>query len=512
MTYYDQATSDALKGKFADLAKPTGADFSGLISYFDNGLQGMDEALSQTITIADGTVTPEKTTFASESGYKNEIDSSKIIQGRYYSGTSVGSYTLGDATYGTIEIDLIPGESYLLFGASGSLSWIYNSASLTKLSSFTGQSSYLNTASGLSNDYVIKFKAPLGATTIYISARIGLATMLPTMLFRTGDSLFLKDYVPYNTYLNRKLTIKDLQEPLAEKALSLIPKNRIHVKKDGTGDFTSLVTAIRSISDSSIDNVYDIYVYDDHDIMDELGGQTFAESLTSSSDREGLVIPEYVNIIAIGKKELSLKLNHSWNVNYNAIKALSVLEVSKGNNVFENLNFIARNARYAVHDESSGKWPNSKVIYNNCEFIHEGNDDFSGDTTGQWLSSCGYGSGMSSGVNREFYNCKFKSKSYYPFSCHDNANFSYGASLNIFNCEFENEGGNSTYAEDIKLSTYSTGNAIDTASINNTLIKSVLVRNEVAGQPANRWEVKGSGNYQTKLAESGKAVPFTITF
>ncbi|AUV59724.1 tail fiber protein [Lactobacillus phage Bassarid] len=315
----------ALQAKY-----PTGT--KGLFVTLDTGLRYVyvegawkDFGVYQSVGIADGTVTPEKTTFASESGYKNEIDSSKIIQGRYYSGNSVGGYTLGDATYGTIEIDLIPGESYLLFGASGSLSWIYNSASLTKLSSFTGQSSYLNTASGLSNDYVIKFKAPLGATTIYISARIGLATMLPTMLFRTGDSLFLKDYVPYNTYLNRKLTIKDLQEPLAEKALSLIPKNKIHVKKDGTGDFTSLVTAIRSISDSSIDNVYDIYVYDDHDIMDELGGQTFAESLTSSSDREGLVVPEYVNIIAIGKKELSLKLNHSWNVNYNAIKALSVL-------------------------------------------------------------------------------------------------------------------------------------------------------------------------------------------
>lgn len=50
MAYYDKATSDELKDKFKDLSVPTGADFSGLVGYFDKGLQGMDEALPQTIT------------------------------------------------------------------------------------------------------------------------------------------------------------------------------------------------------------------------------------------------------------------------------------------------------------------------------------------------------------------------------------------------------------------------------------------------------------------------------
>lgn len=50
MAYYDKTTSDELKDKFRDLAVPTGADFSGLVGYFDKGLQGMDEALPQTIT------------------------------------------------------------------------------------------------------------------------------------------------------------------------------------------------------------------------------------------------------------------------------------------------------------------------------------------------------------------------------------------------------------------------------------------------------------------------------
>ena len=43
MAYYNKATSDELKDKFKDLAKPTGADFAGLVDYFNKGLQGMDD-------------------------------------------------------------------------------------------------------------------------------------------------------------------------------------------------------------------------------------------------------------------------------------------------------------------------------------------------------------------------------------------------------------------------------------------------------------------------------------
>lgn len=73
MTYYDKASSDELKDKFKDLAKPTGADFSGLIGYFDKGLQGMDATLSQAVhvntnDIEDGAVTAKKRTNLGETG------------------------------------------------------------------------------------------------------------------------------------------------------------------------------------------------------------------------------------------------------------------------------------------------------------------------------------------------------------------------------------------------------------------------------------------------------------
>ena len=203
-----------------------------------------------------------------------------------------------------------------------------------------------------------------------------------------------------------------------------IPNQNInlHVKIDGTGDFTSLVDCIKSITDSSLKKQYNIYVYDDHDIIKELGGQNYIESLPVSADRTSLYVPEYVIIIGVGLKVISGKIERTWNCNYNAIKAMSTLEIKKGNNKFKNLVITTQNMRYAVHDESNGSVPNNSVEWENCKFIHYGNDEFKDDTTGQWLSVCGYGSGMSSGCIRKFNQCYFESNAFFPFSCHDNRN------------------------------------------------------------------------------------------
>lgn len=58
MAYYDKAASDALKAKFSDLAKPTGADFSSLVDYIDSGLKALDD---QTTTTTTTTVAPTTT-------------------------------------------------------------------------------------------------------------------------------------------------------------------------------------------------------------------------------------------------------------------------------------------------------------------------------------------------------------------------------------------------------------------------------------------------------------------
>ena len=291
-----------------------------------------------------------------------------------------------------------------------------------------------------------------------------------------------------------------------------IPNQNInlHVKKDGNGDFTSLVDCIKSITDSSLKKQYNIYLYDDHDIIKELGGQNYIESLPETADRTSLYIPEYVNIIGVGLRVISGKIERTWNCNYNAIEAMSTLEIKKGNNKFKNLIITAQNMRYAVHDESNGSVPNNSVEWENCKFIHYGNDDFKDDNTGQWLSVCGYGSGISSGCIRKFNQCYFESNAFFPFSCHDNRYFKYGAYLYFNDCEFYNKGGNIKYSESAKLSTYGPGTVDNTAAFNNCILKNILVKNEISSENLNRWRGKTCGNVTDYIAKSDKTVPHVI--
>lgn len=476
--------------------------------------------------LATGAVTPITTNFAVEDGFMQIFDATNLVIGRYYNGGTPTSTTATDATYATVAINLTPGETYAFTGLNEPFSRVYNGSTLKLVNTLPDFIVYNNDAySGLASDKIRQFTVPVDATMVYLTFRI-LATMLPAMIFKTPEAIHPTEPVPLSGLINRTLSIPDLIEPIAEQALVLgqqaldatialgaNPQNIIHVKKDGTGDFISFVAAMLSITDSSITNPYDVYVYDDHDIMDEIGGQAFAETLTSASDRESVFIPAYVNVYSgkIGKVTLSMELLPAWDVDYNTIKALSTLEVKDGHNVFRDIIVTAKNVRYPVHDESNGGVPNTTVTWENCEIIHYGNADFIGDPVGQWLSSCGYGSGMSSGAVRNFKNCKFYAYSFYPFSVHDNANFAIGAYLHFDDCEFVNGGGNPTYYQDLKLSTYLTGSAENVAVVNNSLLSSVLIRNEVTGQTPNRWRLKGGGNYTANMSNSGVGVPVTIT-
>ena len=489
-----------------------------------NGAFGNGSVTTQKIAI--NAVTPITTNFAVEDGIMQIFDATNLIVGRYYNGATPTSTIATDTTYATVALNLTPGETYAFTGFNEPFSRVYNGTTLKLVNTLPDFIVYNNDAySGLPSDKIRQFTVPLYATMLYLTFRI-LPIMLPPMIFKTSEAIHPTEAVPYLSLIERTLTIPDLVEPIAEQAMVLgqqaldatialgaNPQNIIHVKKDGTGDFTSFVTAILSITDSSATNPYDVYVYDDHDILGELGGQAFAESLTSASDRESIFIPAYVNVYSgnVGKVTLSMELLPTWDVDYNTIKALSTIELKDGHNVFRDIIVTAKNVRYPVHDESNGGVPNTTVTWEDCEIIHYGNADFVGDPVGQWLSSCGYGSGMSSGNKRAFKNCKFYSYSFYPFSVHDNANFAIGAAIHFEDCEFINGGGNPTYYQDIKLSTYLTGSAENVAVVNNSLLSSVLIRNEVTGQTPNRWRLKGGGNYTQNMSNSGVGVPVTIT-
>lgn len=153
-------------------------------------------------------------------------------------------------------------------------------------------------------------------------------------------------------------------------------------------DFTKIKEAVESITDSSQNNVYDIYI--DDGIYSEYA----------------ITLPNYVNLIgASGNKEKCvIKGELSDSASENEITTNSTINLMDSNTL-ENLTITAKNLRYPIHSESGGNHINWIQILNNCFIEHFGNTS----PNNKWTTYHAWGEGASSGSYAEFNNCIFKS-------------------------------------------------------------------------------------------------------
>lgn len=257
--------------------------------------------------------------------------------------------------------------------------------------------------------------------------------------------------------------------------------SQITVTTDGTGDYTSLRSAIDSITDSSSKKVYNVMIYEGtYDIM-----SYYSTAEKADSGFIGLVIPDYVNLIGVGKKENTiLKGELADAENFATIQRISTLNLSKNNNL-ENLTVTAKNHRYAIHDESSNLYKEWVRKVKNCYFEHYGN------VAGAWTSVQAWGEGCSDGSYSEFIDCEFRDNSIDvpPYSTHNNVGFA-KATIHIFtNCKFINNADG--YA--IRFGSMNSGQIEKVIMNNCTLNGTLLLSEEVAGSNIDFY-VSGSGN------------------
>lgn len=153
-------------------------------------------------------------------------------------------------------------------------------------------------------------------------------------------------------------------------------------------DFASIKEAVASITDSSKNNIYDIYI--DDGVYEEYA----------------ITLPDYVNLIgASGNREKCvIKGELPDSASAHEITVNSTLNL-KDSNVLENLTITAKNLRYPIHSESGGTHTNWVQILNNCYVEHFGNTS----PNNTWTSYHAWGEGSSSGAYAEFNNCIFKS-------------------------------------------------------------------------------------------------------
>jgi hypothetical protein len=164
-------------------------------------------------------------------------------------------------------------------------------------------------------------------------------------------------------------------------------KTVFHVKKDGTGDFTSIQEAIDSITDASKDKIYDVYVHDDWEVDNINGLQT------SKTWYYLFATKDYVNVRGVGDKRVvvSVKLP-------NDVPALYLERTQTvwfdGNSTLENLDICLTNGRYPVHSDSKIN-ENCIQKIKNCKMHHYGNQD--ADHFASWQSDYALGLGTWSG-------------------------------------------------------------------------------------------------------------------
>ena len=215
-------------------------------------------------------------------------------------------------------------------------------------------------------------------------------------------------------------------------------KKILYVKKDGTGDFTDIQSAINSINDAAIDNQYEIRVCDDFLITDltelyKKNSPTIHNSsaLAPSEHIAAIITKDYVNIVGYNRCR-KIAVHSPYNLDSNSFQYVQTMWL-QGNVTIENLDFEIKNGRYAIHQESGGNQSspdyNAITTLKNVKATHLGNADSAAGSSA-WSAICGQANGTCAGLK-----CIFENVEWSPtFYIHNNPKFISPTYFKFKNC------------------------------------------------------------------------------
>lgn len=389
---------------------------------------------------------------------KQLIDENTFVRGKYYNG---GPKTTGDEpTWGIYPpIFLEKGKKYGLKDVRGIFTYFF-SIDNRKLKQFATRDDLISEDFTPSeNGYLLITRRLADPQSKLIQGGLAAGSKLPN--------------------LNYGSTVLESNTPIAFPKL----KNEYTIKKSA-GDFSTLTEAINTLGAGSADNPITLYIHSgEYDILQELGGDNFLRGVeNNSSERQGIEVPDYVNIIGVGDVRLKMDVPDN-KTTQNTSSRISALNVWRHNTI-KNIKFIVRNTRYAVHDETNNQYSNNDMKYIDCYFEHQGNK------SGVWSSTQAYAAGMGSGGNYLFDNCTFKSSTL-PFSMHDNFNVEANR-VKITKCTFITGAGE----DSIRFGSYGTGAKKSIVTIENCNIDKAVKSFEEQGNShhGNHFSISGGGN------------------
>ena len=217
---------------------------------------------------------------------------------------------------------------------------------------------------------------------------------------------------------------------------SMIP---ITVKKDGSGDFTTIQDAINSITDASVNKQYDIQVYDDFEITD-LKDLYISNGDKNTQDNPtgevALVFTKnWVHIRGMKGFGNRLYIESPKDLVSSSFKNIQVIK-AQGNCIINNFYVGIKGGRYAIHQESGGSKTHidyhAHTVYMNLVVEHKGNSSYVNGSG--WTSTMAQANGTTSGLKQTYINCKWISANKAPFYTHTNSNFDEPNEQTMINC------------------------------------------------------------------------------
>lgn len=387
--------------------------------YSYNGKEWVIGGVYNSQGIGYKSIDSDKTTFLSS--ITNLFDKSKITNGYVYNwqANNKMSKIAQDNCYIAEKIKLNKNCKYYIHGARGYFSYLISLDETRKIKSLSDTDS--------AYEGIIE---PNEDCFLYVSFY---TLISPEKQYITNTD-YKTEYISYGECKNITLydiNITNMNEDLKKIKNKMI--NKLVVKKDGMGDFKTIRECIESITDSSENNKYEVYIYSGtYDLVEEFGGVEWVKSVTATNkERQGLMIPDFVDLIGVGNVHIKCEVENE-NATQDFTTCVSTINIWK-NNKLKNIKFTAKNTRYVCHDETNNKFNYLNRKIENCQFIHYGNKE------GLWSSDKAYASGTGGGGIYEFINCIFEAKKDAPFTFHNNENQE-GNTIIIDGCKFLSNG------------------------------------------------------------------------
>ncbi len=211
------------------------------------------------------------------------------------------------------------------------------------------------------------------------------------------------------------------------------------VKKDGSGDFTTIQDAINSIKDASPSKQYDVQVWDDFyindlkDLFKSNGSKNTEDNPTSSVML--VKMKNWVHVRGMGRRR-TLSIVSPENLVGNSFQYVQVI-YPEGNNILANFYVNIKGGRYAIHHESGGSKTSqdyhATTIFRDIIAEHFGNSDYPNGSA--WTSCYAQANGTTSGVNWIYKRCNWIAHEKEPFYTHANKDFDEPCRLTFIECE-----------------------------------------------------------------------------